>query len=121
MEVSFRNPLTFLMRKIGFRFDLTAWVILSEATQSEYGQWSDLPENQFTTALFYGAYCSYCNKYKVKRKYDLHDIYRLKRYWDKHNPERVLYLKNMGVQTTYMGKLMTEAIADFPKGEKKNT
>ncbi len=116
MELVFTNPLSLLRRKIGLRFDLTAWIVMSEEYKIEFGEWSTLPENKLTTGIMYGAYCSYCIKHKKKCRLTLNKFYFIYRSLKIEQLEKI---KIAAIKSQFLGKKMTEFAKDLNTEKKK--
>lgn len=116
MQVTLKNPISLFGRKIKFRFDNYAWIVMCEVNSIEFHQISELQERVLLITLIYGAYVSDC-RYNAKReKYSLKHMYEVfKRLPQKDVDELKMAIYN----SRLLGKTMLEWAEEGEKAEKK--
>lgn len=64
----------FKTRKVGFRFDMYAWLLVCEANGIEPHQLGNLAQDKLVSDLVYSAYVSYCTRERKKVKYNIDQL-----------------------------------------------
>jgi hypothetical protein len=117
MIVSVKNPLSVFGRRIEFRFDNYAWILMCEVNKIELHQIGELDEKLLLVTLIYAAYVSDC-RYRAKReRYTLDDIYKL---FKRLSVDELDQLKIAIANSRLLGKTMLEWADEGKEDEKKN-
>lgn len=117
MIVSVKNPLSVFGRRIEFRFDNYAWILMCEVNKIELHEIGKLDEKVLLVTLIYAAYVSDCRFRAKKEVYTLDNIYTV---FKKLTVEEVDNLKIAIANSRLLGKTMLEW-ADEDGGDEKKS
>ncbi len=105
MVVTTRNPLSLFGRRLSFRIDTYAWILMCDLNKIELGDIGTLNEKTLMVTLIYAAYVSDCRHRAKKERYSLDQIYSV---FKKLTVDEVDQLKVAIANSRLLGKTMLE-------------
>ena len=117
MRVTIKNPLSRFGRRLSFRFDNYAWILMCEVNGIELHEIGKLDEKVLLVTLIYTAYISDCRFRAKRERYTLDDIYKMLK---RLTVDEVDQLKIAIANSRLLGKTMLEWADESGGDEKKS-